>query len=1166
MAVRSAEPLPPLRLKVLGPPQVLLGDTQITFRRTKALALLAYLAVSRHVHTRDALAALLTDAAAAEVAKTRFRAVLADLHREVGAYLLVDRQTVALVPDWPIWLDLAELEAAVGDDATPAAPARLAEAVALYQGDVLAGIMITHAPAFEAWLVAQRERAQTLLVRALAHLSAAAERVGDAPTAMRWARRLLDQVPWEEAAHRRLMRLLARAGEREAALAQYVTCRRVLATELGCAPQPETIALVEELRAGPAAPPSNLPVPSPGFIGREAELALLAEWLADPACRLFTVWGLGGCGKSSLALQAAARQARSAMLPREQRFADGVYLVDLAGVIAPLDQAHVAATAARRIAVAIGRALGLELRGADPLVPLADWLGTRAVLLLLDNMEHLRAGAAVLSLLLERCPRLTLLVTSREALGVPEEWVLALHGLALPAASGEVEQAEAGRLFVQQLRQSGRWAAPAAADLDEIVRICQVTRGLPLALILAARWAPVLSLAAIARELATGLELLAPAGGLLLPERQRSLRVVLQATWARLSVAERRALRRLAVFQPGFTREAAQAVAGVEPATLSMLSEGALVERDPASGRYRVHELVRHYAAEQLARHRAEERDKRAVHAAYYAALVQQVTPGLHQTRTAQEAIAADLANIQLAWDWAVERAEAGLLEQILAGVARWYEMQGLPGQAVEALERAATRLRAALAQAATPDSAVQRLLGFVLVQQAYDLNWLASYERARLLLEEALDLARLTASLELEGRVAFGLGWPLGRQGDLRGTTSWMKRALALARAVRQPDLEADSLMRLGIVAMHAGEYAPAHGHFERALALYRAQDDRYHEMTVAYLLGRMGRERGDFGEAQRILEDALRLIHAMGWQHLADYCVLHELGLLHDEGWGRHMVAEDYLTRDLRRTQETGDRTREGFALAALGRNALYQGDLDRAAALCDRAFSLSREGSSRHSAAMALRGQSLLAHYLGDDRHARRCAEHALEIAQTTGMRREERLALRLLGHALLGLDELPAALVAYQQAADLDETLGFTHLRVETATDLARVALARGDTAQAVERVAAILPDLERGSLAGLEEPALAYLTCYRVLRAAGDGRADEVLAAGHAFLEERAVQFVDEEQRSRFLSNLPAHRKLLAPGHGGDEWRAGAGEPPAGSGAAPRPRIVRAASG
>jgi DNA-binding SARP family transcriptional activator len=489
MVIRSAETLLQLRIHVLGPPEVLLRDSPVTFERSKAMALLVYLAVSGRVHARDALAALLTDASTRAVARKQLRTVVDELHRALGAYLVIRRQTIALAPDRPIWLDLAELEAALGEDTALADIGRLAEAVSLHQGDFLAGLSVTHAPEFEAWLVAQREHAQALLVRALSRLSEEAERAGDAPTALDWARRLLDQEPWDEATHRRLMRLLARAGERPAALAQYVTCRRVLAAELGTEPQPETVALVEELRAGPVAPPTNLPVPPPGFIGREAELALLAERLADPACRLLTVRGLGGGGKSSLALQAAARQARPVLLLREHRFADGVYQVDLAGILAPLTLGEAAALAARRIAIAIGHALGLAFRGADPVAHLAAWLAPRAMLLLLDNMEHLLAGAAVLSLLVQRCARLTLLVTSREALRVPEEWVLDLQGLSLPAAAAEVEQAEAGRLFLQQARQLGRSTLPSAADRAEVLRICTLTQGLPLALILAARWA-----------------------------------------------------------------------------------------------------------------------------------------------------------------------------------------------------------------------------------------------------------------------------------------------------------------------------------------------------------------------------------------------------------------------------------------------------------------------------------------------------------------------------------------------------------------------------------------------------------------------------------------------------------------------------------------------------
>jgi tetratricopeptide (TPR) repeat protein len=280
----------------------------------------------------------------------------------------------------------------------------------------------------------------------------------------------------------------------------------------------------------------------------------------------------------------------------------------------------------------------------------------------------------------------------------------------------------------------------------------------------------------------------------------------------------------------------------------------------------------------------------------------------------------------------------------------------------------------------------------------------------------------------------------------------------------------------------------------------------------------------------------------------------LLYALGLVYDDGWGRHLEAEDFFGQDLRLTRETGDRTREGFALAGLGRNALYQGDLDRAGTLLEQALGLSREVNSRASAALALCGLSLFAHYQGDDQRARRCANEGIEIAQSSGLRREERLALRLLGHALIALGELPAALQAYQQAADLAEALDFQHLRVETATDLARVALAEGNTARAIAYTDAILSALEQGDLAGLEEPVLAYLTSYKILYARGDARAGPVLARGHAFLAERAAQFVDEERRSRFLGNLPAHRELVAAWHARGGWTL------------PHLRVVRVASG
>jgi hypothetical protein len=172
------------------------------------------------------------------------------------------------------------------------------------------------------------------------------------------------------------MRLLARRGQRQATLEQYAVCRRVLRDELHSTPEAETQALYEQLRAGPVAPPHNLPSLSGGFLGREREVATLRTRLEDAACRLVTLLGLGGSGKTRLAVQVATHYAQPVLLD-EHTFADGVYLVDLAGVgsrVAPGEDA--ATVLGQRLALASGRVLGVDFaNAADPLPALARWLG-----------------------------------------------------------------------------------------------------------------------------------------------------------------------------------------------------------------------------------------------------------------------------------------------------------------------------------------------------------------------------------------------------------------------------------------------------------------------------------------------------------------------------------------------------------------------------------------------------------------------------------------------------------------------------------------------------------------------------------------------------------------------------------------------------------------------
>jgi DNA-binding SARP family transcriptional activator/predicted ATPase len=583
----SAEPMAPeLRIRTLGTPQVWLGEVPLTFRRRKSLALLVYLALTGRAHGREVLASLFVDRASDAQAREQFRTTLTSLVEQVGPFVLVTRDTIALDRAQPSWLDADELQAATlgpSEGAAAADPQRLERAVALYEGPFLSGFALHDAPLFEDWMQKQRARLERLHVQALQLLLERAHEGGEEEAALRWTTRLLAAEPWQEEAHRQMMRLLARRGQRQAALEQYAVCRRVLREELSSMPQAETQALYEQLRAGPVAPPHNLPSLPGTFLGREREVTTLRTRLGEAMCRLVTLLGLGGSGKTRLAVQVATHHAQPVALLDEHAFADGVYLVDLAGVgsrVAPGEDA--ATVLGRRLAVALGRILEVDFaNAADPLPALARWLGGKRLLLVLDNVEHLLAGAGVLGQLLELAPGLKVLVTSRERLRLAEEWVLEVNGLARPGSPSEVEWAPAGQLFMHHAQQVGMSGPPTVAERAAIVRICELTQGLPLALILAAHWRRALSCAAIAEELGRGLDLLTtPERGL--PERQRSMRAVLARTWARLAPEEQAALRQLAVCRGGFTLEAARAVVGAERVTLLALREAQFLDSLPA--------------------------------------------------------------------------------------------------------------------------------------------------------------------------------------------------------------------------------------------------------------------------------------------------------------------------------------------------------------------------------------------------------------------------------------------------------------------------------------------------------------------------------------------------------------------------------------------------------
>lgn len=347
----------------------------------------------------------------------------------------------------------------------------------------------------------------------------------------------------------------------------------------------------------PAPLPQSHPIPPPApaitLVGREAELSSLTRLLANPQCRLITLTGPGGVGKTHLALTAA----------RQAHFPDATGYTALENINTP-----------ERLPLALAAAAGLSLAGSgEPVRQLAMHLRRHRLLLLLDNFEHLVRGAALLAELLQEAPGLRLLVTSRERLGLPGEWLVDLHGLSLTPAGGA-----AFTLFARQAERA-RGTPLTPAEYADAVRICRLLDGVPLAIELAAGWARSLSCAEIADELTRSLDFL-DSGAHDLPPRQRSIRAIFDSSWALLDEQQRTHLRRLAVFAGGFDRRAASEVTGVGPLALAALIDRSLLRRE-ANGRYTIQPLLHEFAARQLAA-APDAEELCARHARYFAGLL----------------------------------------------------------------------------------------------------------------------------------------------------------------------------------------------------------------------------------------------------------------------------------------------------------------------------------------------------------------------------------------------------------------------------------------------------------------------------------------------------------------------------------------------------------------
>jgi predicted ATPase/DNA-binding SARP family transcriptional activator len=881
-----------LRIELFGGLQISKGGVPVAgYISAKAPALLCYLAVTGRPHSRPALAGLLWGDWPEAEALGHLRKAIHNLRRLVDPWLSITPQSVALNDAAPLWLDVKAFEQHAGcreQDGAPAAQ-RLQIAADLYRGDFLAGFYVREAPDFEEWVTAQRERLRQLAFRVLDTLAAYHAARDELAASIGCVTRLLALEPWREETHRQMIWLLARSGQRTAALAQYEACRRALRTELDVEPDEETTALHHRILAAASPRPNNLPAQTTSFIGRRTALAHIVRLLADSGCRLVTLVGPGGVGKTRLALEAASTLTTD----KTGAFAGGVYLVSLA-----------APRSSERIVSAIGGAVGFTFRaGGDPMAQLVAALGDRELLLLLDTFEPVIDSATLVADLLAGCSKLKVLVTSRQALNLRGEQQIPVaplslpdQGWKLPASEGTTAAPlpEAVALFLDRARavQPGFGLAGHGAAVAEI---CARLDGLPLAIELAAARSLVLVPEAMLARLSSRLELLT-GGARDLPARQQTLRTAIAWSYDLLTPAEQSLFARLAVFADSATQEAIEAVCsdGGDPApapgpvvqahplaeAIDSLQAKSLLQRfEPAQGepRFRMLDTVREYAWERLAEW-AETDALRARHAAFYLALAEASELGLKgsEQQAWLDRLEAEHNNLRGALQWAIDGHRAETAQRLGSALYPFWIMRSYFDEAGRWLEAAldlpAPQPTALTSQANLTRAKALNAAGAITLDQG-------QYDRAIAHLEESLALRR---RLEDHTGVMVTLAWLGGaalQLDDLDRAEAYCRESLVMAQGKGPAgnSVAAFVLSRLGDIADLRGDYDTARSLYESGLALWREMDSKNGIVCGLGSLGALAASRGHYGQAIPLLRDMLSLawetqdrlhvVHALAW-----------------------------------------------------------------------------------------------------------------------------------------------------------------------------------------------------------------------------------------------------------------------------------------------------------
>ncbi len=1044
-----------LNIRLLGSYQTNIDGKPVTgFSTDKARALLAFLAIERtHPHRRESLAALLWPDQSDERARQSLRQALSHLKHALGGddFVLSTPQDVQIHPQAEIYTDVGEIydlaqacekhrhRHSGGCLSCIQRNEKMAE---LYDGEFLAGFPSQNSDLFEEWIMLVRERLHVQVVQAYTMLADYYQHKGEFFQALGYIRKQIRLEPWREEAYRQAMRLHVLNGETSAALIRYETCCRELKAELGVEPSSETSDLYELIKTGKM-PFQKLvaipPEPSSTFIGRLKEQSELAEMLTDPTCHLITLHGPGGIGKTHLAHQVARKQVGL--------FKDGVFLVPMAGIAsigAGLD--------------AIAESLGLPPAILDSEAQLKEILRKKEMLIILDNFEHLIEGCEILGNLMESAPDVVFLVTSRERLRLRQEWVYTLEGLSYPSEE-EIQiplTFEALQLFEKRAAQVDRRFKLTPELIGDVVDICQLVEGLPLAIELAASAVCERTCAEIANSLKETFDVLDPSLRNL-PKRHHGLRAVFEHSWQLLSSDDQVRLAKLSVFRGGFETEAALEVTGLSSQNLDTFVAKSLLIRS-RNGRFLLHEVIRQFAAEKNENYEVVAES----HGAYFSKLITK-TNGV-VTIESMETIRKERANLRAAWLWSFKREEHNEITTVLLkGLSDLYTMRGPIAEGERLFRDALASL--------SPEPGNKDLADKISLELARLDGVQASYGEA---IDICQKVAGETDDALLQARAYLIWGQSLDGQGECETARPILKQALNMANQLGEKRIQSDSLRELGNAANRLGEFAVAISYYKQSLKLGRELGDKRGESASLNNWATMEWELGNLSYARELYLEAQTLYQELGNLQGEAKVINNLSNVAADQG--DMNTALVYCEQALQIHREMGNPRGQSAVLNNMGANFFCKGDYVAARKCYKQALALYRESGNRQAEAETLANLSLLDCVLGNLIDGRETAQKAIRLSEQVGDKINQANAFYYLGRIELADRNFKEAEINLIKALNLRGGIPHPGRIAEIQTELAMVAFQQGDPVLARERITPVLAILaDPDSLNGADEP-------------------------------------------------------------------------------------------